>query len=117
MGVALFFGGACGLDNPSIFFRKNDWSVSGKELFQALNASGLLLMFSDLNSQQAGLLLESAEYPVVILSGEIMGWPATIAENGPCFLSDFFPRPGAGPKSDRVKNGIGAVSGSWVFRN
>ncbi len=98
MGIALFFGGACGLDNPSIFFRENDWSVSGKELFQALNASGLLLMFSDLNSQQARLLLESAEYPVVILSGEIMGWPATVAENGAGFsirlFSAFWSKPG-----------------------
>ncbi len=60
------------LDDPSVFFQGDSWSASGQARFKILNKSGLLLLLSELNSAQARLLLEAAEYPVVILSGEIM---------------------------------------------
>jgi hypothetical protein len=60
------------LEDLSVFFKGDAWSASGRELFGAVNKSGLLMLFSGLNSARARLLLEAAEYPVVILSGEIM---------------------------------------------
>jgi len=59
------------VDNPAYLFNQKELTEEGQKILKAANASGLLMVFKGLNTNQAKSLLETSPKPVIILTNNL----------------------------------------------